>query len=102
MKRKLRLRMATCLSDLVFQSSSITMSSMKLGIKIRFTKRAEKEAIYVVVDSLEKRGIFMSYLFMKSVLMLMNMTGVTKMIDAKSRNTHRIADLVLLNSESRV
>ena len=78
------------------------MSSMKLGIRIRLTKRAETEAIYVAVDSFENSGMLISYFSMKSLLILITITGVTRMIEAKSRNIQRMADLVLLNIESLV
>ena len=78
------------------------MSSMKLGIRIRLTKRAETEAIYVEVDSFENSGMLISYFSMKSLLILITITGVTKMIEAKSKNIQRMADLVLLNIESLV
>ena len=78
------------------------MSSMKLGIRIRLTKRAETEAMYVAVDSFENSGMLISYFSMKSLLILITITGVTKMIEARSRNIQRIADLVLLNIESLV
>ena len=78
------------------------MSSMKLGIRIRLTKRADTEAIYVEVDSFENSGMLISYFSMKSLLILMTITGVTRIIEAKSRNIQRMADLVLLNIESLV
>ena len=56
----------------------------------------------MVVDSSENSGILISYFVMKSVLILINMTGVTKRIEAKSRNTHKIAVFVMLNIESLV
>ena len=78
------------------------MSSMKLGIRIRLTKRAETEAMYVAVDSFENSGMLISYFSMKSLLILITITGVTRMIEASSRNIQRMADLVLLNIESLV
>ena len=78
------------------------MSSIKLGIRIRLTKRAETEAMYVAVDSFENSGMLISYFSMKSLLILITITGVTRMIEAKSRNIQRMADLVLLNIESLV
>ena len=56
----------------------------------------------MVVDSSENSGMLISYFVMKSVLMLINMTGVTKRIEAKSKNTQRMTVLVMLTTDSFV
>ena len=51
---------------------------------------------------MESHGISILFLLMKSVLKLMNMTGVIRTTERSSKKTHKIAVLVPLITESFV
>ena len=54
------------------------------------------------MDSFDSHGISRWFLLIKSVLMLMNMTGVIKTTERSNKKTQRIAVLVPLITESLV